>query len=437
MHATDQESLDAASEDFGQLIRRRPAAVYRPGSAKDVAAAVRWAVEQRMPVAARGQGHSVYGRSQAEDGLVIDMSGLADVHVEAGHATVGGGATWQSVLDAALPHGLTPPVLTDYLNLSVAGTVSAGGMGGMTFRSGFQSCNVVELEVVTGEGEIVTCSADRQAELFDAVRAGLSQFGIITRAVLRLVDAPEKVRLHTLLYPDHRTMTADQRRLLSAGRIDYLEGAIRPHPSGWQHVIEVGVWYQADSPPDDDRTPAGLSDIRAQAETVDLPYQELFQRLSKLESLLRAAGTWQDPHPWLHSFVPDAAADDLVTELLATLSQEDLGEFGRIVLYPLQPARASTPLLRLPDGEIAFLCSLVQFPANDPELADKLVKTNRTVYDRIRALGGYLYPVSAVALTQPDWKHHYGPLWQTVETAKTRFDPHHLLTPGQGMFPAG
>ncbi|MFI6735826.1 hypothetical protein ACIBI9_23130 [Nonomuraea sp. NPDC050451] len=88
----------------------------------------------------------------------------------------------------------------------------------------------------------------------------------------------------------------------------------------------------------------------------------------------------------------------------------------------------------MPEGEFAFLCSLVCFPADDPLLVDRLVETNHAVYDRIRAVGGHLYPVSAVALTQAGWKDHYGPLWPAVEDAKARFDPRHLLTPGQGMF---
>ncbi|WP_431914058.1 hypothetical protein [Nonomuraea jabiensis] len=94
----------------------------------------------------------------------------------------------------------------------------------------------------------------------------------------------------------------------------------------------------------------------------------------------------------------------MVTELLADVAQEDLGEFGRILLYPIRPDRARTPLVRLPEG------------------------------DRVRAIGGHLYPVSTVALTQAGWKDHYGPLWPAVESAKARFDPRHLLTPGQGMF---
>ncbi|MEO3803111.1 FAD-binding protein [Nonomuraea sp. B1E8] len=431
----DPETVEAAAEDFGHLVRRRPAAVHRPASTQDVARAVRWAVQRRMPLAARGQGHSVYGRAQAENGLVIDMTGLDAVHaVEPDRVIVDAGATWQHVLEATLPHGLTPPVLTDYLALSVGGTVSVGGLGGTTFRSGFQSCNVIELEVVTGRGDIVTCSPNRHPELFHAVRAGLGQFGIITRAVLRLQPAPERVRLHTLFYPDARAMTADQRRLLATGQVDYLEGAIRPHPSGWEFVIETAVGYAADSLPDDDATLAGLSDDRARAESADMSYVELYQRLSKLEVHLRAVGAWHDPHPWHNSFLPDPVTDEVVADLLTALRPEDLGEFGRVLLYPIAPGRADTPLLRLPEGGIAFVCNLIRFPANDPALVDRLVKANRAVYDRVRAAGGYGYPVSAVALTQADWKEHFGPLWPTIEQAKASFDPGHLLSPGQGMF---
>ena len=58
-----------------------------------------------------------------------------------------------------LPRGLTPPVLTDYLNLSVGGTLAVGGVGATTPRYGLQSDNVLEIDVVTGRGEVLTCSA--------------------------------------------------------------------------------------------------------------------------------------------------------------------------------------------------------------------------------------------------------------------------------------
>jgi len=79
------------------------------------------------------------------------------------------------VLAATLPRGRTPPVLPDYLDLSVGGTLVVGGVGSRTWRQGTVSDTVVELRVVTGRGEQVSCSPTRNPRLFDAVRAGLGQ----------------------------------------------------------------------------------------------------------------------------------------------------------------------------------------------------------------------------------------------------------------------
>ena len=95
------------------------------------------------------------------------------------------------MLRATLAQGKTPPVLTDYLELSVGGTLIVGGVGGTTSAFGVQSDNVIDMEVVTGEGKKVTCSTSDNAGLFNAVRAGLGQVGVITKATLKLVAAPE------------------------------------------------------------------------------------------------------------------------------------------------------------------------------------------------------------------------------------------------------
>ena len=65
---------------------------------------------------------------------------------------VGAGATWRAVLGATLARGLTPPVLTNYLGLSVGGTLAVGGIGGTSSRYGMQTDNVLALDVVTGDG---------------------------------------------------------------------------------------------------------------------------------------------------------------------------------------------------------------------------------------------------------------------------------------------
>ena len=123
--STDRPSLScdlgiraAAADDFGRLIHRQPRAVARPASSADIASLMRWAGSQGLKIAARGQGHSIYGRALSEDGIVIDMSKLDAIRdLQPDRMSVEAGTTWKSVLDAALSHGMTPPVLTNYLGL--------------------------------------------------------------------------------------------------------------------------------------------------------------------------------------------------------------------------------------------------------------------------------------------------------------------------------
>src|SRR5439155_3669871 len=117
---TDLEALAAAADDFGHTVHEPPAAVLRPGSADDVAAIVRYAAGRGAHVACRGRGHATSGQAQVAHGIVVDSSTLAAIHeVGPGGAVVDAGASWRSILDATLAAGLTPPVVTDYLDLSV------------------------------------------------------------------------------------------------------------------------------------------------------------------------------------------------------------------------------------------------------------------------------------------------------------------------------
>lgn len=194
---------DEAARDFGGLVSARPAAVVRPSSADDVAAAIRAAaLRSDLTVAARGNGHSVAGQAMAEGGLVLDMRALALprrmhlVRLPGGAlaADVPGGALWEDVLHWAVKaHGLAPASWTDYLRLTVGGTLSNGGVSGQSFRYGPQVSNVAELEVVTGDGECRVCSPSTLPDLFFAVLGGLGQFGVITRARIPLHPAPQKV----------------------------------------------------------------------------------------------------------------------------------------------------------------------------------------------------------------------------------------------------
>jgi FAD/FMN-containing dehydrogenase len=216
-----------------------PRAVLRPGSADDVAPTIRWAAQQGLRFTAQGRRHSTFGRSLVHDGVVADMSTLRAVGtVDGDRVVVEAGATWSDVLGVTLARGMTPPVLTDYLDLSVGGTLVVGGVGGSTSTFGVQSDNVAEMEVVTGSGRMIVCSPGTNAELFDAVRAGLGQVGVITKVTLPLVAAPTAVRRFQLRYRELATMLRDARLATGDHRFDVVRGRscrrrVADSTSGW------------------------------------------------------------------------------------------------------------------------------------------------------------------------------------------------------------
>ena len=432
----DDRARAAAADDFGHLVHRAPDGVLLPASGEDVAATVRWVADQGGRFAAQGRQHSVYGRSQARGGIVADMRRLRTVHgVQHDRVVVDVGATWTAVLAATLPQGLTPPVLPDYLELSVGGTLVVGGVGGTTWRLGVVSDHVLELRVVTGRGETVTCSPTRNPSLFDAVRAGLGQVGVITRAALRLVPAPQQVRRFLLFYADLATMLGDQRLLTHEHRFEGVQGAALPaQGGGWMFRLEVVKEFSG-NPPDDVVLLAGLSDDRPKAQPSTLPYRDYLTRFTALEQLLRSNGQWGFPHPWLTTFVGDTSVESVVTGELAELTPADLGPFGQIVLSPILRESVTSPLLRLPPDTVCYTFNLFRLPATDDSgHGRRLVMANRAVYDRVRGAGGTLYPVSAFPMSRADWRTHFGPAFSQLSDAKREHDPTHVLTPGYEVF---
>ncbi|ANW03597.1 FAD-binding protein [Bradyrhizobium icense] len=433
----EPEVRAAAAHDFGRLIHKQPRGVLRPASSADIASLMRWAKDRDVKVAARGQGHSIYGRSLTENGIVVDMSAMNAIRdVRYDRVVVDAGATWRDLLDATLAQGLTPPVLTNYLGLSVGGTIAVGGIGAMSSRHGMQTDNVIALEVVTGDGNVLSCSATANPDLFDAVRAGLGQCGIVTRATLRLVRAPERIRRFQLFYRDLPSLLADQRRMLTEGRFEQLQGAVLPDGSGgWRYQLDGAISYGSGSAPDDKAVLSGLSDERGAAVIADLSYREDTLAFGKFENLLRSKGQWSNPQPWFLTFLRGSNAERVADDILAGLKGDAVGPFGRITLYPLLTRAFHTPLVRLPKEDMFFVFNLIRIPAsNDAPAAERMVADNRRLYDRIREAGGVQYPVGAFAMSPGDWEVHFGSSWPQLREAKRRYDPQHLLAPGYNVF---
>lgn len=162
----------------------RPLAVVRPVDAADVATVVKWAAKEHVPIVARSGGHS-YGGYSTTHGVVVDLALLSHVSVSGNRALVGPGARLGNVYSTLNAHGLAIP----------AGTCPSVGIGGHTLGGGFGlasrawglACdNVLDAQVVTADGRVLSVDATHHSDLYWACRGGGGgNFGIATRFVFR------------------------------------------------------------------------------------------------------------------------------------------------------------------------------------------------------------------------------------------------------------
>jgi FAD/FMN-containing dehydrogenase len=175
---------DEARTLYNAMIDKRPAAVAYCVDEADVAAAIGFARERGLRIAIRSGGHNGAGLGSVDDGLVIDLSPMASVTVDAGIARVGGGVLLKDLLAATHEHGLTVPVGI-IGTTGVGGLTLGGGVGHLTRALGLTIDNLVAATVVLADGSIVQCDSEREPDLFWAIRGGGGNFGVVTQFSFR------------------------------------------------------------------------------------------------------------------------------------------------------------------------------------------------------------------------------------------------------------
>ncbi|MFD3330499.1 FAD-binding protein [Streptomyces sp. NPDC058701] len=431
----DAPSLQKDSTDNGNIVSVTPAAVLRPKNASDIQKMVRYCARLGIKVSARGEAHTTFGQGLCP-GLVIEMRSLQKIReITATSAHVEAGVLWSELVTAGLLQGVTPPALTDYTELSVGGTLSVGGVSA-NIHHGAQVDNVLELTVVTGQGNLVVCSPASNRELFEACLGTLGQVALIVSARIAMVPAPDAVRQYTLLYADAKNFFTDLRTLLTRAEFTSVNGAFAVADNGVTYVVQASAAHAKGTTPNDAFLLRGLTQPAGSAITADSTYAAYTARVNDVvDKFPRAYKGYTKP--WFDVFVPDAQAEAYVTSALSTLRPDDAGSTGGILLFAIRRSKLSRPFFRTPqDGEWVFLFDILTsseeiVPAH--WVAQKLDR-NRTLYEQARALGSTLYPIGSTPMSQADWQQHYGAEWGAFQDRKQRFDPDHVLTPGPGIF---
>ncbi|KVI03483.1 CO dehydrogenase flavoprotein-like, FAD-binding, subdomain 2, partial [Cynara cardunculus var. scolymus] len=351
------DNVHHAAKDFGNRYSILPAAVLYPKSVSDISSLINYVFQMGptsgLTVAARGHGHSLEGQAQAHQGVVVNMESLGKSQEMRFHikgetrpfVDVSAGALWIDILHEGLKYGMAPKSWTDYLHLTVGGTLSNAGISGQAFRHGPQINNVYQLEVVTGTGQVVTCTEEMNSDLFYGVLGGLGQFGIITRAQISLEPAPKMEQL-----------------ISSNNSFDYVEGFVLINRTGllnnWRSsfnckdpvqasrffsegktvfCLEIAKYFkEEDTEITDQKIEGLLSKLNYNESTLfisEVSYVEFLDRVHVSELKLQEKGLWDVPHPWLNLLVPKSKIHIFANEVFGNILTDTSN--GPILIYPV------------------------------------------------------------------------------------------------------
>jgi FAD/FMN-containing dehydrogenase len=439
--AVGEPGYDEARTVWNAMHDRRPALVAYCGSTADVAAAVRFAREEGLPIAVRAGGHSLPGHGVCDDGIVIDLRGLNATEVDpvARRARVGGGALLGELDVATQAHGLVVPAGV-VSHTGVAGLTLGGGVGRQMRRLGLTIDSLLGVELVTATGEVVRADAETNPDLFWALRGGGGNFGIVTEFEFAAHEVGDLIVLATF------NPIADAPRVLAlaeeVGRtapdeLLWTSFLRRAQPQAWlpeEWVGELGVvslieW--SGEPEEGRRVLAGL------AERVAAPVASV-ERVPFLT--MQTAGD-ELFGPGKRSYVKAGFVDELSPAAIAALvgvAAEVGSEFSQIEVLAVGGAiaRVDAAATAFPHRDAAWL---INIPASWVEAADdeREIAWARRVYAAIEAhMTGGAY-VNFIGEDEGDGgAGAYGVTLERLRRVKRRWDPENVFRLNQNILPA-
>ncbi|KAL0426887.1 UNVERIFIED_CONTAM: Cytokinin dehydrogenase 3 [Sesamum latifolium] len=470
---TDPDAIRAASNDYGNLVHQVPSAVLYPSSINHIVELIKASCcnySTPFTIAARGRGHSVRGQAMAGGGVVVEMGALSrnggGIRVSWSpslgyYADVGGEEMWADVLRVGLEQGLAPVSWTDYLYLTVGGTLSNAGISGQSFRHGPQISNVLELDVVTGKGELITCSRNMNSELFFGALGGLGQLGIITRARIVLDKAPARARWARLIYSNFSEFTRDQEHLISTNVSNYVEGFLITNES------TMDQWRSSFSSPSHQSDVASLWKKHRllysielvkyydnlTANTIDKEFDVILEELNFIPGLIfrrdvslvdflnrvgnlddgREELEGDDVHPWLNLFIPKSRIHDFYDGVLQNMIPRLTKTPGLFIFYPLNAKKWDSRMSAVTPDEDAFY-NVGFLHSGRADESDVFEQFNNQVLEFCEQAGIKVKQYLPYHKSREDWIKHFGSKWSIFQQRKMEFYPKMILSPGHRIF---
>ena len=200
-----QPEYDAARRIYNGMIDRRPAVIAQPTGVADVVTALRFASAHGLAVTVKGGGHNVAGKALVEGGLVLDLARMKGIVVDPQEKTawVQGGCTWGELDRETQVHGLAVPG-GRITSTGVAGFTLGGGIGWTSHQFGLACDHLLEAQVVTSDGRVLTVNDRSHPDLFWGLRGGGAELAVVTAFRFRLREVGPLVYGGLLFYPEDR-----------------------------------------------------------------------------------------------------------------------------------------------------------------------------------------------------------------------------------------
>lgn len=433
----DQDVIQPMLDDFSRLVKGETSLVLVPQTAAAIQKIVQLANKLNDLLTVRALGLSQGGQAVPNNSIVLSTSALKEVtqiNVDHQSVTCEPGVTWYELLRATAEFGLIPYVMPLNLNLTVGGTISVGGIGSSSHRYGISASHVTKLTMVSGEGEMISCSHQNQSDAFHAVLAGLGRCGIITNLTLKLRPFKKNTRTFYFLYDNHDYWLEDQKRL--SEYCDHIEAFCSASLQGfrntsngrqpfvhWFYTLQVSFEYDSDeSPP----TEVAMKDLRY--------YKKIYEednetvafagRFQPRFDLMQHTGAWQLFHPWFESVLSLDALSGNLPNLLEKLPV-CLGDGHRVFLIAQHqiPSNFIMPTAALNAGFAVLPMGIPHQTKEQALTALRLLEQRCVELGGKRALSGWLDNRQP-----PDWQTHYGDYYSQWIAMKKQFDPNHILS---------
>jgi len=437
--------FDEARLVWNGLHDRHPALIARCSSAEDVVTAVNFARDHDLEVAVRGGGHSAPGYATCDDGIVIDLSPMnaVEVDAEAKTARADAGATWGEFDAATQEHGLA---VTGgrFSTTGIAGLTLGSGSGWLERKCGLTADNLLSAEIVTAAGERVTAGPDENPDLFWGIRGGSGNFGIVTSFTYRLHEVgpiiyggmmlatPDRARDTLAFMRDYMAEAPDD----LGGGVAFVNAPPAPFvPPELQHQPVVGVivcW--TGKPEEGERVVAPIRNVVKPVVDVvqPMPY-------TALQSMLDEGGP-----KGIRGYMKAEFLEDLDDDLIDKLVEHGGKRPGPLVQLLMEPMGGA--ISRVGEDDTALgrrdvpWCyhALALWMEPDQKTADTNVAWAKALADDVKPHtvdGVYLNYISDEG--EERVRSSYGPVkYDRLVALKDRYDPENLFHLNQNIRPS-